>query len=128
MPFVEQHAAMRADLTTPPAWIAAHARMVAKLRAFSSDPREVLRAYQDDDSVAGRYARAIAHYRLPDLPQALAEIDALIAENPDDPYFHELKGQMLFENGQIEAAIAPYREAVRLAKDSRCCASASPRP
>ena len=78
----------------------------------------MLRSYQNDDSLAGRYARTIAHYRLPDLRQALQEVDALIAEHPDNPYFHELKGQMLFENGQIEAAIGPYREAVRLAKDS----------
>jgi predicted Zn-dependent protease len=118
MQFVEQHAAARADLTTPSAWTAAHAMMVAKLRAFLQDPREVLRSYQDDDSLAGRYARTIAHYRLPDLPRALAEVEALIVEHPDNPYFHELKGQMLFENGQIEAAIPPYREAVRLAKDS----------
>jgi predicted Zn-dependent protease len=118
MQFVEQHAAARADLTTPPAWTAAHAMMVAKLRGFLDDPREVLRRYRDDDSLPGRYARAIAHYRLPDLQQGLADIEALLAEHADNPYFHELKGQMLFENGQIEAAIGPYREAVRLAKDS----------
>jgi len=118
MQFVEQHAAARGDLTTPPAWTAAHATMVAKLRGFLQEPREVLRSYQHDDSLAGRYARAIAHYRLPDLQLALAEVDALIVEHPDNPYFRELKGQMLFENGRIEAAIAPYREAVRLAKDS----------
>jgi len=118
MQFVEQHAAARGDLTTPPAWTAAHAMMVAKLRGFLEEPREVLRRYEDDDSLAGRYARAIAHYRLPDLQQGLADIEALLAEHPDNAYFHELKGQMLFENGQIEAAIEPYREAVRLAKDS----------
>ena len=73
MQFVEQHAAAaHGPHRRRSAWIAAHARMVAKLRAFLQDPREVLRAYQDDDSLAGRYARAIAHYRLPDLPQALA--------------------------------------------------------
>jgi predicted Zn-dependent protease len=92
--------------------------MVAKLRAFLNDPREVLQAYQRDQSILGRYATAIAHYRLPDLPQAIKDIDALLAEYPDDPYFQELKGQMLFENGRIDAAIAPYREAVRLARNS----------
>ncbi len=118
MQFVEQHAAARQDLKTPPAWTAAHAVMVAKLRAFLQDPSAVLRSYQNDDSLAGRYARAIAHYRLPDLQQALAEIDALSADYPDNPYFYELKGQMLFENGQVQAAIAPYRESVRLAPGS----------
>jgi predicted Zn-dependent protease len=92
--------------------------MVAKLQAFLGDPRQVLQRYKGDQSVPGRYERAIASYRLPDLDQALADIDALLAEYPDDPYFHELKGQMLFENGRIEAAVEPYREAVRLAPGS----------
>ena len=113
--FVENHLAGRSEAALPAGWGLAHARMVAKLRAFLTDPHEVLETYQDDDSVVGRYARAIAHYRLPDLPQALADIDGLLAEHPDDPYFHELKGQMLFENGRIADAIGPYREAVRLA-------------
>jgi predicted Zn-dependent protease len=116
--FVENHVANSPLAELPPGWSEAHARMVVKLQAFLGDPREVLRRYEGDDSVPGRFARAIAQYRLPDLRQGLADIDGLIAEYPDDPYFHELKGQMLFENGRIEAAIPPYREAVRLAPDS----------
>jgi predicted Zn-dependent protease len=112
--FVENHVAGRSDAPLPTGWAVAHARMVAKLRAFLSDPREVLQTYQDDQSVVGRYARAIAHYRLPDLQQALADIDGLLTEHPEDPYFHELKGQMLFENGRVADAVGPYREAVRL--------------
>jgi predicted Zn-dependent protease len=106
------------DAAAPPlpqAWIEGHARMVAKLTAFLEPPGEALAKYQGDNSLTGRYARAIALYRLPDLDAALAEIDRLIGEHPDDPYFHELKGQMLFENGRIEAAVEPYREAVALA-------------
>jgi len=116
--FVESHVANSPLAELPPGWSEAHARMVVKLQAFLGDPRQVLVRYEGDDSVPGRFARAIAHYRLPDLRQGLADIDGLIAEYPDDPYFHELKGQMLFENGRIEAAIPPYREAVRLAPDS----------
>ena len=92
--------------------------MVVKLQAFLLDPREVLQRYKTNDTLLGRYARTIALYRLPDLPAALEGIDALIAEYPDDPYFHELKGQMLFENGHIEEAIAPYRKAVELRPDA----------
>jgi predicted Zn-dependent protease len=116
--FVESHVANSPLAELPPGWSEAHARMVVKLQAFLGDPRQVLRRYEGDDSVPGRFARAIAHYRLPDLRQGLADIDGLIAEYPNDPYFHELKGQMLFENGRIEAAIAPYRESVRLAPES----------
>ncbi|MEZ5932508.1 MAG: M48 family metalloprotease [Alphaproteobacteria bacterium] len=97
----------------PSEWAIRHERMVAKLEAFLDDPRRVLQK-ATSDSLTDRYRRAIALYRLPDLENAVAEIDALIADHPDDPYFRELKGQMLFENGRVEAAIAPYREAVRL--------------
>jgi predicted Zn-dependent protease len=102
----------------PEAWVQAHVRMVAKLEAFLQEPQRALQRYQDDSSLTGRYARAIALYRLPDLARALQEVDALIAEQPDDPYFHELKGQMLFENGRVAEAVPPYREAVRLRPDS----------
>lgn len=93
---------------------ALHARMVAKLDGFLKAPGKTLARYDGDDSVAGRYARAIAYYREPDLEAALALIDGLIAEQPDDPYFHELKGQMLFEHGRVEAALPAYRRAVEL--------------
>ena len=102
----------------PPGWALAHGRMVVKLQAFLLDPREVLQRYQSDDTLLGRYAKAIALYRLPDLPAALERIDALLAEHPDDAYFHELKGQMLFENGRIEEAVGPYRKAVELRPDA----------
>ena len=68
--------------------------------------------------MAARYARAIAHYRIPDLEPALEELDALLADHPDDPWFHELKGQVLFENGRVREAIAPYGRAVALKDDS----------
>jgi len=99
----------------PPEWVALHARMKAKLQAFLDPPAQTLAAFKADDrSVAARYARAIAHYRVPDLNQALPEIDALIRDYPKDPYFQELKGQMLFENGRVAEAIPPYEQAVRL--------------
>jgi predicted Zn-dependent protease len=103
---------------SPPGWELAHGRMVVKLQAFLLDPHEMLQRYQTDDTLLGRYARTIALYRLPDLPAALKGIDGLLAEHPDDPYFHELKGQMLFENGRIEESIAPYRKAVELRPDA----------
>lgn len=91
-----------------------HARMTAKLAGFMQPPQETLRQYRGDSSVPGRYARAIAHYRDADLDTALSMIDALIADYPDDPYFRELKGQMLYENGRIADALPAYEKAVEL--------------
>jgi predicted Zn-dependent protease len=88
----------------------------AKLRAFLDPPSTTLAAYPESDhSVVARYARAIAYYRIPDLNRALPAIDALIRDYPNNPYYRELKGQMLFENGHIREAIRPYESAVHLA-------------
>jgi len=87
-----------------------------KLHAFLDPPSKTLAAYPPTDrSEMARYARAIAYYRIPDLQKAVPEIDGLIRDFPANPYYRELKGQMLFENGHVRAAIHPYEEAVRLA-------------
>ena len=87
-----------------------------KLHAFLDDPTTTLRAYPASDrSVDARYTRAIALYRIPRLDAALAEVDGLIRDFPGNPYYRELKGQMLFENGRVRDAIAPYEDAVKLA-------------
>ncbi|MEE8275919.1 MAG: M48 family metalloprotease [Alphaproteobacteria bacterium] len=100
----------------PTELVARHARMRAKLVGFSNRLDDVLRIYPEaDDGVSGRYARAIAYFRRGEIDRALPLIDTLLAEHPTDPYFHELKGQMLFENGRVGEALAPYAEAVRLA-------------
>jgi predicted Zn-dependent protease len=98
-----------------PGYVAMLDRIKAKLTAFTGPPSATLAKYSEQDrSVLARYARAIAHYRIPDLDKALPEIDGLIRDYPSDPYFRELKGQMLFENGHIKEAVQPYEQAVRL--------------
>jgi len=100
------------------AWVELHKRMKAKLIAFLYPPSQALPQFPETDtSVSARYGRAVAYYRFPELKKALALIAGLIQEEPNNPYFHELKGQMLFENGRVADAVAPYREAVRLAPD-----------
>lgn len=96
-----------------------HARMVAKLYAFTKPSSQTFRKYPaSDSSVPGRYARAIAYYEIPDLPKALEEIRSLVRDYPDDPYFHELEGQILFENGRPAEALPAYEAAHRLAPRS----------
>lgn len=97
-------------------FIERHARMKAKLRAFLDPISSTLRHYKESDqSLEARYARAIAYYRRPDLDLAIPLIDGLISERPADPFFNELKGQMLFENGRIDEALPYYEKAVTLA-------------
>lgn len=91
-------------------------RMQAKLFGFTRPLPKTLAKYPlSDTSLEARYARAIGYFRYPDLDKALAEIDSLIAEHPTDPYFHELKGQALYENGNIFEALPSLETAVDLA-------------
>ncbi|HVI50335.1 MAG TPA: M48 family metalloprotease [Candidatus Sulfotelmatobacter sp.] len=107
------------DNPVPPQYVELHRRMVAKLVAFMQPPVSTLMHYREDDkSIEARYARAIAYYRKPDLGNAVPLIDGLIAERPKDPYFHELKGQMLFENGRGPEAIPEYRLAIQYLPDN----------
>jgi predicted Zn-dependent protease len=104
-----------ANAQTPRRFIIAHELMVAKLNGFMGSPPQVLMQYKESDhSVSARYARTIAEYRNFNLEAAVPMIDALIAEHPRNPYFFELKGQMLFENARIDEALIAYRESVRL--------------
>ena len=119
--YVQEHVDHSRSSSAPdkPEFIEMHKRMVAKLTGFLGAPAQTLAKYQDSDSsVAARYARAVAYYRIPNIAKALPLIDGLIAQEPQNAYFHEFKGQMLFENGKVAEAVAPYEEAVRLQPDS----------
>ncbi|MCD8520087.1 MAG: M48 family metalloprotease [Alphaproteobacteria bacterium] len=102
----------------PAEWVEQHARMRAKLIGFIS-PEQVAWKYDDQDKgIPARYARAIAAYRQHDVAKALKEIDSLIASEPQNPYFQELKGQMLVDFGQVSEAIPYYRKSVSLLKEA----------
>ncbi len=102
-----------------PARLAQHALIVAKIHAFMDPPTQTLRSYLDSDtSFPGRYARAIAWYRDGQTQRALDATDALIAEDLDNPYLWELKGQILFEEGRPVEAIDAHRRSVELNPDA----------
>jgi predicted Zn-dependent protease len=91
-----------------------HGRIVAKLMGFITPDSAIAHFSEADRSVPARYARAIAWYRKGALGSALLGIDGLLKEYPNDPYFHEVRGQMLFENGRTADAVVSYRRAVQL--------------
>ena len=93
--------------------------MKAKLVGFLDEPARVFRDYPPTDtSQPARYARAISAMKAADLGAAIKEIDSLIEEEPENPYFHELKGQILFETGRPIESIEPLLEANRLLPDN----------
>jgi predicted Zn-dependent protease len=91
----------------------------AKIRGFLNDPNATLRLYPlTDQSLPAHYARAVAYYRNSQIDRALPELETLTTEAPDNPYFHELKGQILFEYGRAPESIEPHRKAVELLSDN----------
>lgn len=91
------------------------ARAQGKLSAFTQGPDWTLRRVQGDTSGVAAMRRAVAYHRRPDPARAIAQIDALAAATPTDAYVHDLRGQILLENRQVDAAIAAYARAVDLA-------------
>ncbi|ODT13763.1 MAG: peptidase [Kaistia sp. SCN 65-12] len=98
---------------------ARHDMVRAKLSAFSEDPMLVMRRYPPGDtSMPARYARAILAYRTGNSRNALDQTAALVRSRPNNPYFHELQGQVLLESGRAKEAVAPLRKAVAAAPKS----------
>jgi len=90
-------------------------RVKGKLHGYMADPARTLREYpKTDTSVPARYARAYAYHKDALIEDALLESEALIAADPNDPYFLELKGQVLLESGRPEEALKPLRQATDL--------------
>ena len=103
------------DVPVDPQFQDWHLRMVAKLYGYLKTQTATLQKYpESDQSIYGRYARSIAYYRRGQLDVAIPMVDDLIEEEPDNPYFPELKAQMLFENGRIREAITAYRQTVSM--------------
>jgi predicted Zn-dependent protease len=107
------------DKKDDPALQLRHDMARAKISAFMERQETVYRRYpMSNNSLPARYAHAISTYLHGDLRSALAQIDALIQQQPNNPYFHEVRGQALLEGGKPQEAIAPLRKAVALSNNS----------
>ena len=116
-------ARLQDDYEKDPAWTkpsdpdleARFQRAKAKLYGYLAQPRDTLIAYPPTvNTVPARYARAYSWHKDAQLDKAMAETDALLAAKPNDPYFLELKGQILLEAGKPVEAIPPLRRATEL--------------
>lgn len=102
----------------PAGWDDTFKRIKAKLMGFTQ-PQQVAWVYSDtDNSVPSLYARAIAAYRRSEKNKALTLTDQLIAQDGKNPYYYELKGQMLRDFSQVNEAAAAYRKAIALKPDA----------
>lgn len=116
-----QAGAARSALTEKPypaSWNDDYKMIQAKLTGFI-EPQRVGWIYSEKDtSTPALYARAIAAYRRSEKDKALALADQLIAREGSNAYFHEIKGQMLRDFGQLKPAAESYRKAISLKPDA----------
>jgi predicted Zn-dependent protease len=99
----------------PDSYTDLHQRMRAKLLAYIQDPSRTLEQFAAaSQDVSARYARSIAHMRAYDREEALVLAEGLIADNPNDPFFYELKGDIFLNTGDVANAIEPYEKAVEM--------------
>jgi predicted Zn-dependent protease len=104
-----------ANQNDPPELQLRHDMMRAKLDGHMLPAQLVFNRYPaSNNSLPARYARATARNCSGGCTKALGEIDALIRDRPENPYFWELKGELLLKNGQFSEAVAPLRKAVSL--------------
>jgi predicted Zn-dependent protease len=106
------------DAPLDPALEARFQRVKAKLFGYVETAERTLTTYPErDKSVPARYARAYAWHKSAYPQRAQSEIDSLLAEQPRDPFFLELKGQILLESGKPLEALDSLRRATDLAPD-----------
>ena len=107
------------DVEDDPAEVERLKLIQAKIRGFLHEPAATLRHYPlTDQSDPAHYARAVAYFRQSKMDLAIPEIQTLIDAHPSNPYFHELKGQLLFEFGRADEAVAPYERSIQLLSDN----------
>ena len=119
--FLEQQVAASPYAATPatPAMVALHERLRAKLIGFLEPRYRVEQIYPSSDGgLPATYAHAIMEYREGHLDTALGLIDRLLAQYPTDPFFLEIKAQMLFEFGRIAEALPLFEAAVAARPDA----------
>jgi predicted Zn-dependent protease len=107
------------DKKDDPALQLRHDMVRAKISAFMERQDTVYHRFPlSNSTLPARYARAITTYLHGDLNNALAQIDGLIQAQPNNPYFHELRGQALLEGGKPAEAIAPLHKALQLSNNA----------
>lgn len=97
--------------------------MKAKIHGFLKPSGETLNQYCPKDPAGqpqcgsdqpSRYALAVAFHQNAEVNKARELIEGLIAEEPDNPYFQELMGQILFESGLIAESVPFHERALEL--------------
>jgi predicted Zn-dependent protease len=92
-----------------------HDMMRAKIAVFTQGQSAAARLFRKDPKgIASQYGDTIATYLYGNLKSAQKKVDALVKLQPKNPYFQELRGDILIKANKPKEAAEAYRNAVRL--------------
>lgn len=104
--------------STPPLLEKQYGYIAAKIRGFLDEPEMIAKNLAQSTRPEDRYTYAIALCRLERFQEAFACLDSLLLKDPQNPYFHEVKGQFLLEDGRIHEGRQAYHRALQLKPSS----------
>lgn len=90
-------------------------RVKGKLNAYKRPAWTLRRAGESRYADVRAIREAVAYHKGSRTKQALAAIDRAIAARPKDPFFHDLKGEILMQTRNFNGAVAAYGRAVQIA-------------
>ena len=91
----------------------------AKIDGFFLDEEKLDLIYKDENKLESIYAFSMRNYRIGKIKKALMLVNKCIELDNKNPFFFELKGQILFENGRIEDSIPQFRKAIELQPEEK---------
>ena len=103
------------DKKDPEALQLRHDMMRAKIAAYTQGQSATSRLFRKaPDSLAANMATAMAIYLSGNLADAMKKADALAKAQPNNPYFQELRGDVLMKANKPKQAAEAYSKAVKL--------------
>ena len=89
----------------------------AKLLAYTHSQAEVLAIYQNQASTSSKYASATANFFNGDKDKSINIMKSLIEEDPSNPYYHEILGEIYYALGNFKLAILEQKKTMQLLKN-----------
>ena len=85
-------------------------RIVAKLSGYRNRPEQTIKSLgqtleNNNLSIDERYELAIAYFRYGNSDAAMRNIQSLLLDEPENPYFYELAGEIAFADQKLPSAI-----------------------
>ena len=95
-----------------------HDLVRAKIAAYTIGGTVIQRLFRKDPKgIGARYGLALTTFLTGSPKSALSKVDALIKEKPANPYFHELRGDVLIKLNKAGEAAKSYQRAMKLDPD-----------